>query len=125
MMRKIERKKAKGSLMIEVIFSIVLVGLVAATILNNLLSINKASEKLKSYNKLVDYGNSKMEELISQSYRGEDIYLNNSSEKSYSSEAGIENLSKFKRVILKARDNENGREIKCEVYLKDRGIFTN
>lgn len=125
MMRKIERKKAKGSLMIEVIFSIVLLGLVAATILNNLLSINKASEKLKSYNKLVDYGNSKMEELISQSYRGEDIYLNNSSEKSYSSEVEIENLSKFKRVILKARDNKNGKEIKFEVYLKDKGIFTN
>lgn len=125
MMRKIERKKAKGSLMIEVIFSIVLVGLVSATILNNLLSINKASEKLKSYNKLVDYGNSKMEELISQSYMGEDIYLNNSSEKSYSSEVEIENLSNFKRVILKARDNENGKEIKFEVYLKDKGIFTN
>lgn len=132
MMKMIKKKliklityKKRASLMLEVLFSIVLLGLVAVSLLSNFYNLNKGNKELNDYNKLIDYANSKMEELISKNYRGEGVAIGEDTDTNYSSQLESDTFGNAKHLILLVKDKKNEREIKFEIYLKNEGIFSN
>ncbi len=116
--------KKGGSLMLELIFSLGLVGLVAVSLLSNFYNMTRANGVLNDRNNLINYGNSQMEEVIAGVYRGEGV-KNPGDFENYLSSIENQKSDGLNHIILKVKDLRNEKEIELEVYLKEEGIFTN
>ncbi|MDU5323934.1 MAG: type II secretion system protein, partial [Peptoniphilus harei] len=65
------RNKNKGHLMLEVLFSIALLALIASTILPNVISLLKNQSYIGEREELINLMSSRMEEIIGSAYNNE------------------------------------------------------
>ncbi|MBU5669188.1 type II secretion system GspH family protein [Peptoniphilus sp. MSJ-1] len=118
------KKKNRGHLMIDILFSIALIGLIASIILPNIITLLENQNHLGEREELLNAVNSCSEEIIGNYYNtGEikftedyqDIDLKVENNKS-------DNLNHF---IVRGKRRGADEEVKIEFYLWDEGLFTN
>lgn len=123
------RTRNKGHLMIEVLFSIAIVGLIASVIMPNIISLLDNQNYLKERELLIYAVNSKMEEIIGDAYNNKDLKINFDKDENIK-EDFIINVVKnsednLNHVIVIGKRTGSDEEIKLEVYLPQEGLFTN
>ncbi|MDU1176294.1 type II secretion system protein [Peptoniphilus harei] len=122
------KNKHKGHLMLEVLFSIALLALIASTILPNVISLLKNQTYIGEREELISLMSSRMEEVIGSSYNNEDLdlhfdYADGFNDK-FKIEVEKESEDKLDHIILRGKRRGSDEEIKMEVYLKKGGLFT-
>lgn len=114
--------------MLEVLFSIALLALIASTILPNVLSLLKNQTYIGEREELISLMSSKMEEIIGSSYNNEDLDFQLNDEDGFNDkfkiEVQIDSEDKLDHYILRGKRRGSDEEIKMEVYLKKGGLFT-
>ncbi|WP_236587193.1 type II secretion system protein [Peptoniphilus harei] len=122
------KNKHKGNLMLEVLFSIVLLALIASTILPNVISLLKNQTYIGEREELISLMSSRMEEVIGSSYNNEDLDLHFDDADGFNDKFKIEvekeSEDKLDHIILRGKRRGSDEEIKMEVYLKKGGLFT-
>lgn len=114
--------------MLEVLFSIALLALIASTILPNVISLLKNQTYIGEREELISLMSSRMEEVIGSSYNNEDLdlhfdYAHGFNDK-FKIEVEKESEDKLDHIILRGKRRGSDEEIKMEVYLKKGGLFT-
>ena len=114
--------------MLEVLFSIALLALIASTILPNVISLLKNQAYIGEREELISLMSSRMEEVIGSSYNNEDLdlhfdYADGFNDK-FKIEVEKESEDKLDHIILRGKRRGSDEEIKMEVYLKKGGLFT-
>lgn len=114
--------------MLEVLFSIALLALIASTILPNVISLLKNQTYIGEREELISLMSSRMEEVIGSSYNNEDLdlhfdYADGFNDK-FKIEVEKESEDKLDHIILMGKRRGSDEEIKMEVYLKKGGLFT-
>ena len=119
----------KGHLMIEVLFSIAIVGLIASVIMPNIISLLENQNYLKERELLIYAVNSKMEEIIGDAYNNKDLKINfdkdDDTKKNFIINVVKNNEGNLNHVIVSGKRRGSDEEIKLEVYLPQEGLFTN
>lgn len=114
--------------MLEVLFSIALLALIASTILPNVLSLLKNQTYIGEREELISLMSSRMEEVIGSSYNNEDLDLHFDDADGFNDKFKIEvekeSEDKLDHIILRGKRRGSDEEIKMEVYLKKGGLFT-
>ncbi len=114
--------------MLEVLFSIALLALIASTILPNVISLLKNQTYIGEREELISLMSSRMEEIIGSSYNNEDFDLNFDANESlddkFKIEVERESGDRLDHIILRGERRGSDEEIKMEVYLKKGGLFT-
>lgn len=114
--------------MLEVLFSIALLALIASTILPNVLSLLKNQTYICEREELISLMSSRMEEVIGSSYNNEDLdfYFDDADgfNDKFKIEVEKESEDKLDHIILRGKRRGSDEEIKMEVYLKKGGLFT-
>ncbi|QQT91820.1 type II secretion system protein [Peptoniphilus harei] len=114
--------------MLEVLFSIVLLALIASTILPNVISLLKNQTYIGEREELISLMSSRMEEVIGSSYNNEDLDLHFDDADGFNDKFKIEvekeSEDKLDHIILRGKRRGSDEEIKMEVYLKKGGLFT-
>ncbi|WP_246829163.1 type II secretion system protein [Peptoniphilus sp. HMSC075B08] len=122
------KNKHKGHLMLEVLFSIALLALIASTILPNVLSLLKNQTYIGEREELISLMSSRMEEIIGSSYNNEDLDFHFDDADGFNDKFKIEvekeSEDKLDHIILRGKRRGSDEEIKMEVYLKKGGLFT-
>lgn len=115
--------------MIEVLFSIALIGLIASVIMPNIITLLENQNHLKERELLIYAVNSKMEEIIGESYNNRDLKINFDGEDAENQDFIIDVTKKseenLNHVIVRGKRRDSDEEIKMEVYLPKEGLFTN
>lgn len=123
------KTKNKGHLMIEVLFSIALIGLIASAIMPNIITLLDNQNHLKERELLIYAVNSKMEEIIGESYNNKDLKINFDSGEVENQDFIIDVMKNsegnLNHVIVSGKRRDSDEEIKMEVYLPKEGLFTN
>lgn len=123
------RTRNKGHLMIEVLFSIAIVGLIASVIMPNIISLLENQNYLKERELLIYEVNSKMEEIIGDAYNNKNLKINfdkdNDTKKNFIINVVKNNEGNLNHVIVIGKRRGSDEEIKLEVYLPQEGLFTN
>ena len=123
------KTKNKGHLMIEVLFSIALIGLIASAIMPNIITLLENQNHLKERELLIYAVNSKMEEIIGESYNNKDLNINFDGEDTENQDFIIDvtknSEGNLNHVIVRGKRRDSDEEIKMEVYLPKEGLFTN
>lgn len=123
------RTRNKGHLMIEVLFSIAIVGLIASVIMPNIISLLENQNYLKERELLIYAVNSKMEEIIGDAYNNKDLKINfdkdDDTKKNFIINVVKNNEGNLNHVIVIGKRRGSDEEIKLEVYLPQEGLFTN
>ena len=114
--------------MLEVLFSIALLALIASTILPNVISLLKNQTYIGEREELISLMSSRMEEVIGSSYNNEDLdlhfdYADGFNDK-FKIEVEKESEDKLDHIILRGKRRGSDEEIKMEEYLKKGGLFT-
>lgn len=114
--------------MLEVLFSIALLALIASTILPNVLSLLKNQTYIGEREELISLMSSRMEEVIGSSYNNEDLDLHFDDADGFNDKFKIEvekeSEDKLDHIILRGKRRGSDEKIKMEVYLKKGGLFT-
>lgn len=114
--------------MLEVLFSIALLALIASTILPNVLSLLKNQTYIGEREELISLMSSRMEEVIGSSYNNEDLDFHfddgESLDDKFKIELQRESEDKLDHIILRGKRRGSDEEIKMDVYLKKGGLFT-
>lgn len=114
--------------MLEVLFSIALLALIASTILPNVISLLKNQTYIGEREELISLMSSRMEEVIGSSYNNEDLDLHFDDADGFNDKFKIEvekeSEDKLDHIILRGKRRGSDEEIKMEVYLKKGGLFT-
>ena len=122
------KNKHKGHLMLEVLFSIALLALIASTILPNVISLLKNQTYIGEREELIGLMSSRMEEVIGISYNNEDLDFHFDDADDFNDKFKIEvekeSEDKLDHIILRGKRRGSDEEIKMEVYLKKGGLFT-
>ena len=115
--------------MIEVLFSIAIVGLIASVIMPNIISLLENQNYLKERELLIYAVNSKMEEIIGEAYNNKDLKINFDKDENIKEDPIINvvknNEGNLNHVIVSRKRRGSDEEIKLEVYLPQEGLFTN
>ncbi len=115
--------------MLEVLFSIALLALIATTILPNVISLLKNQNYIGEREELISLMTSRMEEIIGSAYNNGDLNFNFDSSENHNDKFKIEiqndSSAKLNHITLRGKRRGSDEEIKMEVYLKKRGLFTN
>ncbi len=117
-------KKMKGHIMIDVLFSIVLVGLIATFIIPNLYTLLENNERAKEKDEFVNYVQSNFEEIIAKNYHYGEIKNNFDEDDRYELTLYNEKIGDLNKVILHGKNKADQKEIQFEIYLWDEGIFS-
>lgn len=114
--------------MLEVLFSIALLALIASTILPNVITLLKNQTYIGEREELISLMSSRMEEVIGSSYNNEDLDLHFDDADGFNDKFKIEvekeSEDKLDHIILRGKRRGSDEEIKMEVYLKKGGLFT-
>lgn len=114
--------------MLEVLFSIALLALIASTILPNVISLLKNQTYIGEREELIGLMSSRMEEVIGISYNNEDLDFHFDDADDFNDKFKIEvekeSEDKLDHIILRGKRRGSDEEIKMEVYLKKGGLFT-
>lgn len=114
--------------MLEVLFSIALLALIASTILPNVISLLKNQTYIGEREELISLMSSRMEEVIGISYNNEDLDFHFDDADGFNDKFKIEvekeSEDKLDHIILRGKRRGSDEEIKMEVYLKKGGLFT-
>lgn len=115
--------------MIEVLFSIAIVGLIASVIMPNIISLLENQNYLKERELLIYAVNSKMEEIIGDAYNNKGLKINfdkdNDTKENFIINVVKNNEGNLNHVIVSGKRRGSDEEIKFEVYLPQEGLFTN
>lgn len=115
--------------MIEVLFSIAIVGLIASVIMPNIISLLENQNYLKERELLIYSVNSKMEEIIGEAYNNKDLKINFDKDENIKEDFIINvvknNEGNLNHVIVSGKRRGSDEKIKLEVYLPQEGLFTN
>lgn len=115
--------------MLEVLFSIALLALIATTILPNVISLLKNQNYIGEREELISLMTSRMEEIIGSAYNNEDLNFNFDSSENHDDKFKVEiqndSSDKLNHITLRGKRRGSDEEIKMEVYLKKKGLFTN
>lgn len=115
--------------MIEVLFSIALIGLIASVIMPNIITLLENQNHLKERELLIYAVNSKIEEIIGESYNNKDLKINFDSGEGENQDFIIDvtknSEGNLNHVIVRGKRRDSDEEIKMEVYLPKEGLFTN
>ena len=122
-------KKNKGHLMLEALFSIAIIALIASSILPNIMSLLENQSYVRNREELINEVNSKMEEIIGKAYNNEELSFDFSedanSKKDFDFDISNENEGNLNHVIVIGKRRGSDEEIKMEIYLPKEGLFTN
>ncbi|NMW84799.1 type II secretion system protein [Peptoniphilus sp. AGMB00490] len=123
------KTKNKGHLMIEILFSIAIIGLIASVIMPNIITLLENQNNIKEREALVYALNSKMEEIIGEAYNNKDLNLNfgnaDSENEDFIINVTKNSEGKLNHVIVSGKRHDTDEEIKFEVYITKGGLFTN
>ena len=115
--------------MLEVLFSIALLALIASTILPNVISLLKNQSYIGEREEIINLMSSRMEEIIGSAYNNEDLNFNFDSGDNHDDKFKIEiqndSSDKLNHITLRGKRRGSDEEIKMEVYLKKGGLLTN
>lgn len=115
--------------MIEILFSIAIIGLIASAILPNIITLMENQNHIKERELLVYAVNSKMEEIIGEAYNNKDLNLNfddvDSENENFIINVTKNREGKLNHIIVSGKRRDTDEEIKFEVYLAQDGLFTN
>jgi type II secretory pathway pseudopilin PulG len=117
-------KKNKGHIMIDILFSIALIGIIASFILPNLSSLMLNNKKAQERDEFVSFVQSNLEEIIGENYHNGG--LNPITKQSDKYEINVENekIGNLNKVTINGKSKNNEKELQYEIYLWDEGIFT-
>ncbi|WP_230204188.1 type II secretion system protein [Peptoniphilus phoceensis] len=122
------KDKNKGHLMLEALFSIALLALVASTILPNIISLLENQNYIREREELINAVNSRMEEIIGESYNNEDLSIDFSSNDNINDKFKIniqnEEQGNLNHLIVSGKRRNSDEEVKMEIYLPKKGLFT-
>lgn len=114
----------KGHIMIDVLFSIVLIGLIATFIMPNLYTLLVNNEKAKEKDEFVNYVQSNFEEVIAKNYHSGKIENSFDKDDRYELTLYNEKIGNLNKVILHGKNKADKKEVQFEIYLWDEGIFS-
>lgn len=114
--------------MLEALFSIALIALVASTILPNIISLLENQNYIREREELINAVNSRMEEIIGESYNNEDLSIDFSSNDNINDKFKIniqnEEQGNLNHLIVSGKRRNSDEEVKMEIYLPKKGLFT-
>lgn len=118
------KNKNKGHLMIDILFSIAVVGLIASMILPNIITLLQNQNHLREKEELLNVVNSCGEQIIGNFYNTGEVKFSNENK---DIELNVENNKEdnLNHFIIKGKRRGIDEEVKIEFYLWDEGIFTN
>ncbi len=114
--------------MLEALFSIALIALVASTILPNIISLLENQNYIREREELINVVSSRMEEIIGESYNNEDLSIDFSSNDNINDKFKIniqnEEQGNLNHLIVSGKRRNSDEEVKMEIYLPKKGLFT-
>lgn len=114
--------------MLEALFSIALIALVASTILPNIISLLENQNYIREREELINAVNSRMEEIIGESYNNEDLSIDFISNDNINDKFKIniqnEEQGNLNHLIVSGKRRNSDEEVKMEIYLPKKGLFT-
>lgn len=113
--------------MLEVLFSIAIIGLIASVIMPNIITLLENQNQIKEREELIYFVNSKMEEIIGETYNKKDLNFNGIEDENENFEINVTKNSdgNLSHVIVSGKRRDSDEEIKLEVYLPKGGLFPN
>lgn len=115
--------------MLEALFSIALLALIASTILPNIISLLENQNYIREREELINEVNSRMEEIIGNSYNNEELLIDFSTDENIDDKFKIdiqnEEQANINHLIVSGKRRDSDEEIKMEIYLPKKGLFTN
>lgn len=113
--------------MLEVLFSIAISGLIASVIMPNIITLLENQNHIKEREELIYFVNSKMEEIIGETYNKKDLNFNGIEDENENFEINVTKNSdgNLSHVIVSGKRRDSDEEIKLEVYLPKEGLFPN
>ncbi|MFR8927957.1 MAG: type II secretion system protein [Peptoniphilus senegalensis] len=121
------KSKNRGHLMLEVLFSIAIIGLIASVIMPNIITLLENQNHIKEREELIYSINSKMEEIIGETYNKKDFNFDGIEDENENFEINVTKNSdgNLEHVIVSGKRRDSDEEIKLEVYLPKEGLFPN
>lgn len=121
------KSKNHGHLMLEVLFSIAIIGLIASVIIPNIITLLENQNHIKEREELIYSVNSKMEEIIGETYNKRDLNFDGIEDENENFEINVTKNSdgNLSHVIVSGKRRDSDEEIKLEVYLPKEGLFPN
>lgn len=113
--------------MLEVLFSIAIIGLIASVIMPNIITLLENQNHIKEREELIYSVNSKMEEIIGETYNKRDLNFDGIEDENENFEINVTKNSdgNLSHVIVSGKRRGSDEEIKLEVYLPKEGLFPN
>lgn len=115
--------------MLEALFSIALLAIIASTILPNIISLLENQNYIREREELINEVNSRMEEIIGNSYNNEELSIDFSTDENIDDKFKIdiqnEEQGNINHLIVSGKRRDSDEEIKMEIYLPKKGLFTN
>lgn len=113
--------------MLEVLFSIAIIGLIASVIMPNIITLLENQNHIKEREELIYSVNSKMEEIIGKTYNKKDFNFDGIEDENENFEINVTKNSdgNLEHVIVSGKRRDSDEEIKLEVYLPKEGLFPN
>lgn len=113
--------------MLEVLFSIAIIGLIASVIMPNIITLLENQNHIKEREEVIYSVNSKMEEIIGETYNKRDLNFDGIEDENENFEINVTKNSdgNLEHVIVSGKRRDSDEEIKLEVYLPKEGLFPN
>lgn len=113
--------------MLEVLFSIAIIGLIASVIMPNIITLLENQNHIKEREEVIYSVNSKMEEIIGKTYNKKDFNFDGIEDENENFEINVTKNSdgNLEHVIVSGKRRDSDEEIKLEVYLPKEGLFPN
>jgi len=117
------KSKHKGHLMIDILFSIALLGMIATVLLPNIINLLQSQKHIKEREDLINAVNSCSEEITGNFYHTREIKY---SEPGDDITIRVDNNKKDKlnHVLVTGTKRGLDEEIQIEFYLWDEGLLT-
>lgn len=123
------KNKNRGHLMIEVLFSIALIGIIASIILPNIISLLENQNYLKEREMLVNEVFSKMEDIIGEAYNNsdsKDLDFHGTRDGNSDFIINVDNnkVGNLNHIVVSGKRRDSDEEIEFEVYLSQKGLYS-
>ncbi|MBS6610622.1 MULTISPECIES: type II secretion system protein [Peptoniphilus] len=123
------KNKNRGHLMIEVLFSIALIGIIASIILPNIISLLENQNYLKEREMLVNEVFSKMEDIIGEAYNNSDskdldFHVTRDGNSDFIINVDNNKVGNLNHIVVSGKRRDSDEEIEFEVYLSQKGLYS-
>lgn len=118
-----KKLKNKGYLLIEVLFSIALLAIVASVLIPNFITILNNNTRVSEKEKLYNYAFSQMEIIIANNYNTGEI-LNISGNEKYDVNIVSKKNENYIFLNLIVKDKKTNEECKLEMVLPQKRIYS-